>query len=89
MMRRNSFGRSLVFAALAAGFWLPWFAFVAPLAGGETRSLYLVAVTAAYVASIAASPARAFIVGLATGATGCFAALLVRDGAQLALALAA
>jgi len=71
----DTFGRTLLFAAVAAACWMPWLGLIVPFAGSaETRALYLVAVAAAYVAAIA--PARGGVVALCLGLAGCAAAWL-------------
>jgi len=78
-MRREHFTRSLVFAALAAAGWLPFVLVAGPLLGGRTAlSLYLVVLSAAYVAAIggraavtaAAALAGAVLLAIARGPAG-------------------
>jgi hypothetical protein len=65
-MRRNGFGRSVLFAAAAGAAW-PAFALLAgPLLGPRAAlSLYLVAVAALYVAVLRSAPARGLAAALA------------------------
>jgi len=78
-MRREGFTRGLVFAALAAGGWLPFVLVAGPILGGRTAlSLYLVVLSAAYVAAIgsrvavtaAAALAGAVLLAIARGPVG-------------------
>jgi hypothetical protein len=94
-MRWNSFGRSLLFAAIAGAAWPAFALFAAPLLGFRAAfSLYLVGTTAVYVAGLAPSLARgiasafvavAIAVGVAVLAGTSHAAAL---GAAIALGLA-
>jgi hypothetical protein len=60
MFRRDGFGRSIVFAALAAAASVPWLLLAGPAVGGRRAlATYLVLVTATYVAGIAPSRRRA------------------------------
>jgi len=96
MIRCNSFIRSALFAAAAAAGWPAWALLTAPIAGvRQALALYLVGVTALYVAGLrdGAADARgrwrrgaiALGVALGCGVLGLF----TRGTAELAVALAA
>jgi len=89
MMRWDSFGRSAVFAAVAALGWIPWLVIVGPVTGFATaRALYLVAVTAVYVAGLGGPVARRLPAAILTGCAGLVLAVLGRDLITLCLGLA-
>jgi hypothetical protein len=90
MIAWNSLGRATLFAALAAAAWVPWLVLVGSVLGGRTAlALYLVAVTAVYVAGV--GPRRAPRVLVATGAAllGSLLAMVAHSPAELALGLGA
>lgn len=59
MRSSGTFGGGVVFAALAAAFWLPWSLLAAPLIGiGAALALYLALAAGAYVYSIAPRAGR-------------------------------
>jgi hypothetical protein len=90
MMRWNTFARSILFAALAAGFALPWRALTRPIFGREWAVvLYLVFVVAAYLGGLAPERRRgiaAFVVSVFVGAA---VALAASAPAEVALGLGA
>ena len=70
-MRCNSFGRSLLFAAVAVALWLPFAVLFVPWVGfWTTRGLYMVLGIALYIFAIAAKPAHGMIVAVAALAAG-------------------
>ena len=88
MMRWDSFGRSAAFAAVAALAWIPWLVVIGPVAGPATaRTLYLIAVTAAYVGGLGERIARRLPVALLTAIAGCGLAVVGRDQTVLCLGL--
>ncbi len=90
MIRCNTFARSALFAAMAAAGWLSWVLVVAPVLGiGNARTLYLVGVTAVYVAGLSPQRRRPLPAALATFLIGAVVALIARTTAELAIGLAA
>ena len=88
MMRWDSFGRSAAFAAVAALGWMPWLLVTGPVVGASTAwVLYLIGVTAAYVAGLSGRAARRLPAGILTGIAGTALALVVRDASVLCLGL--
>ena len=88
MTRVATFGRSAVFAALAAAGWLPWLVVVGPALGARAAlGLYLVVLTAAYLAGVAPRRASALRAALAAGLTGVLLIALARATGELALGL--
>jgi hypothetical protein len=81
MIRWNSFGRSAAFAACAALGWMPWVVL------GGPRALYLVGVTAAYVAGLGGPIARRIPAAMLTAVAG-VALLVAGDAAVLCVGLA-
>ena len=75
MMRFDSFGRTVLFGAIAAAGWIPWMLLVAPLMGTTTaRAAYLIAVTAMYLAGLSATaPYRLMLVVATLVGAGLFA----------------
>jgi hypothetical protein len=72
MITWNTFGKSLLFGAVAAAAWLPWMVVAAPCVGiWHARALYLVVTAAAYVFGLAPGRPRpvaalaVFLAGLA------------------------
>ena len=90
MMRCNTFARSALFAAVAAAGWLSWVLVVAPLLGvWNARAVYLVGVTAVYVAGLSTQSKRRLPVALATLLVAAVVALIAHTTAELAIGLAA
>lgn len=90
MMRCNTFARSALFAAVAAAAWPPWVFVVAPLLGvWNARALYLVGVTAVYLAGLSPQARRPSPVALVTVLVAGVVALIARTTAELAIGLAA
>ena len=62
MMRANSFLRSVLFGAVAAAGWPLWLLLAFPTLGWSmAQALYLIAVTALYIAALAPSRPRGFV----------------------------
>ena len=71
MMRWNSFGRSVGFAALAAAGAAVWLIGAGPFLGGRgALSLYLIATGAIYTAGLAGSLRAALATGIVVGTSG-------------------
>jgi hypothetical protein len=88
MMRWDSFARSTWFAAVAALAWVPWLVLVGAVMGPSTaRTLYLVAVTSAYVGGLGGRLARRLPAVLVTGIAGSAVAVVGRDPTVLCLGL--
>jgi hypothetical protein len=88
MMRWNSFGRSAAFAAVAALGWIPWLVVIGPIAGwSNARAVYLIAVTAVYVAGLAGPVARRLPAAIVTGVAGGVLAVVGNDTTVLCLGL--
>jgi hypothetical protein len=89
MTRIDSFGRSAVFAAVAALGWIPWLVVVGAVVGGPAaRALYLVAVTAFYAGGLARSTARRASALLVVVVAGGILAAIARGLPELSLGLA-
>ncbi len=89
MRRIETFAGAVGFAAVAAVAWIPWAMLAAPFAGGGAAlSHYLVAVTTAYVAMLAAGQPRATAVTALALLLGAASLLATTSVAELALALA-
>ena len=89
MMRCNTFGRSALFAALAALAWLPWMIIAGPLVGvWNARALYLIALTVLYVAGLAPHSSRRLMLILVVGSVAGSVALVAHATADLAIGLA-
>ncbi|MGH7893879.1 MAG: hypothetical protein ACREQL_04375 [Candidatus Binatia bacterium] len=89
MMRIDSFGRSAVFAAVAALAWIPWVVVVGPVVGGSAaRTLYLIAVAALYVGALGGRTPRRAAAALGVMLAGVAIAVLSRSATELCLALA-
>ena len=87
-MRCNSFLRSVIYAALASLGYVPYATLVSPLLGPEgSLGLYLVGVTALYLAGLA--PRRRFGMALGGGLLGLGAFVLAGSTGALIVALAA
>jgi hypothetical protein len=90
MMCWDTFGRSAVFAAVAAAGWPPWLIVAGPILGaGPVLALYLVIVTAAYLAGMGPPGARRLAVGAGAAVLGCALAAAVHTTSELALGLGA
>jgi hypothetical protein len=90
VIRLDSFGRSAVFAAVAALAWMPWAMLAAPLVGvPAARALYLVAVAALYCGGLAKSTPRRASTTILAAVVGCVLALVARGTPELCVALAA
>lgn len=90
MIRCNTFARSALFAAVAAVAWLSWVLVVAPVLGVlNARAVYLVAITALYVAGLSPQGRRPIRAALATFLVATVVALIARTTAELAIGLAA
>jgi hypothetical protein len=90
MMRCNTFARSALFAAVTAAGWLSWVLVAAPIVGiWNARALYLVALTAVYVAGVSPRGRRPLPVALVTLVVAAGVALIARTTAELAIGLAA
>ena len=88
-MRWNSFGRTLLFGALAGGFYPAWVVLTHPVLGpGRALPLYLIGIGALYVAGLAARPARRVAAGLGAGLLGTAVLVLAGSTAQVALGAA-
>jgi hypothetical protein len=88
MTRVATFGRSAVFAALAAAGWLPWLVVVGPLTGARAAlGLYLVGLTTAYLAGVAPRRASALRAALAAALAGALLVAVARATGELALGL--
>jgi hypothetical protein len=89
MIRCNTFVRSALFAAVAAAGWLSWVVVAAPLLGLWTaRALYLVGVTAVYLAGLSPQGRRPLPVALAAFLVAAVVALLAHTTTELAIGLA-
>jgi hypothetical protein len=90
MMRWNTFARSILFAALAAGFALPWLVLARPIFGGAWAIVsYLVFVVAAYLGGLAPERRRGIAVFVVAVFIGVGVALAASAPAELALGLGA
>jgi hypothetical protein len=90
MMRWNTFARSILFAALAAGFASPWLALARPILGGKwALALYLVAVVAAYLGGLAPPRRRGIPIFVAALLAGGGVAIVASSPSELALGLCA
>jgi hypothetical protein len=87
-MRCNTFGRSLVFAALAAAGMLALEVILAPLNPHSVLACYAVAVAVAYVAAIAPQRASGLAAGALAALLGVALVLLPLDLGQTALGAA-
>ena len=84
-MRWNTFGRSAAFAALAGVGVVPWLATAGPLLGMQRAlALYLLALTAVYVAGCAPSLERGLSAGLLSAGLGACVAAATRTLPELA-----
>jgi hypothetical protein len=89
MMRWDGFARSVVFGALAALLWVPWALLVGPIVGPwNARALYLIGVTAFYVAGLSPARHRAVSAAVAAAASAAAIGLVARSTAELAIGLA-
>lgn len=89
MIRIDSFGRSAVFAAVAALGWIPWIVLLGPFVGAAAaRALYLVAVAALYAGALATSSTRRASVTLAVATAGVLLAWIARGLPELCVGLA-
>lgn len=87
-MHWNSFGRSAVFAAVAAAAWLPWALFIAPLLGvWNAHALYLAAAVVIYAAGLSRRPARALLVAGGAAAGALLVLLVAASSGELVLGL--
>jgi len=90
MMRANSFLRSVLFGAVAAAGWPLWLLLAFPTLGWSmAQALYLIAVTALYIAALAPSRPRGFAAAAVAALAGGAAALAARSFPELLVALAA
>jgi len=88
MIRCNSFGRSLIFAAVAAAGWLPWVVAAAPIFGAwSARALYMIVVATLYVAGIAPRGAQRLAVMAVYGLLACGVAVAAHTPTELAIGL--
>lgn len=89
MMRCNTFARSALFAVLAAVIWLPWVFVAGPIVGvWNARALYLITVTALYIAGLAPHGPRQITIAVVSGLVACGLALAAHTTADLAIGLA-
>src|SRR5262245_55807122 len=89
LARRSAFAQSLWFAALAAGTLPLWLLLARPIFGSQRAiGAYFVAVTAAYLGSIAPTRGRALVVAILAAVAGGLAALVTRAPGELVLVLA-
>lgn len=89
-MRWNTFARSLLFAALAAGGALPWLLFARPVFGADRALvLYLVGVVAAYLGGLASEVPRRVAVFVVAALVGVGVAFVARTSTELVLGLGA
>lgn len=89
MIGLNSFGRSALFAAVAAAAWLPWVILLGPWIGiASARALYLVGMVAIYLGGLSAQPARALIAGAIALLGGIVLLAFAGSGSALVLGLA-
>lgn len=87
-MRWNTFARSVLFAALAAGGVLPWLVLARPICGAERAlTAYLVGVVAVYLGGLARSRGRRLVVSVVTVVAAAAAAVAARTMTELALGL--
>ena len=90
MIRWNTFGRSALFAAVAAAGWIAWAVVTVPLFGSWTaRTMALVGTTALYVAGLSRQGTRRVVAGVAAGLVGTGLAVLAHTTAELAIGLCA
>lgn len=90
MMRWDSFGRSLGFAALAAVGSVGWLLVSGPVLGGRRAlALYLVGTTALYLGGLGRSPHRRLLATLVAGLTGGLLCIVAPGLSELVLGLAA
>ena len=87
-LRIDAFGKALCFAALAALGWPAWVLAGSALGAGGGLSGYLVCVSIAYVAAIAATPTRALFAALWAFGFGSVVVLLARGPADVAIGCA-
>ena len=84
----NSFGRSALFAAVAALGWLPWLVVTRPVVGpAAAGTIYLIAVTSAYVAGLGGPVTRRLGAAMLTGMPGTAIAVASREATVLCLGL--
>jgi hypothetical protein len=89
-MRCNSFARSALFAAGAAGGWLVWIVAAAPTVGrSRATALYLVATTVLYIAGLAPEHERRLATAVIAGVAAAAVAGVAHTTAGLAIGLAA
>jgi hypothetical protein len=89
-MRWNTFPRSVLFAALAAGSVLPWLLLARPAFGAERALvLYLVGVVAAYLGGLAPTRGRRVAVFVAAACVAVGVAVVARTATELVLGLGA
>jgi hypothetical protein len=89
-MRWNTFSRSVLFAALAAGSVLPWLLLARPAFGAERALvLYLVGVVAAYLGGLAPKRGRRVAVFVAAACVALGVAVVARTATELVLGLGA
>ena len=87
-MKIDGFGRSAGFAALAALAWFPWIFVAGPVLGGWcARAAYFGAVTVAYLAGLAAGPARRLRTVVLAGLAALAVALAARTTMDVVLGL--
>ncbi len=87
-MTWNTFGRSVLFAALAAAAWVPWLVVVGPLLGANAaRQLYLILAIVLYVSGLSRNRSRSLIVAGCAGGVAVVAALVARNPTELGLGL--
>ncbi len=86
---RGTFGKSLWFAALAAGALPLWLLLARPILGTDPAiGAYFVIAAAAYLGAIAPARGRALVAMLVAAAVGGFAAIVTRAPGELVLVLA-
>ena len=90
MMRWNTFGRSVAFAAIGAAGVIPWLVLARPLVGADSALAgYLVLVTAGYLAGLAPQRRQSLAALLIATLVGCALATVARSWTELTLGLAA
>lgn len=90
MTRCNTFARSALFAAVAAAAWLPWVLVAGPIVGvWSARALYLVAITALYIAGVAPQRTRRMTAAVVAGLVATGLALVAHTTVELAIGLGA
>ena len=88
-MHWHGFGRGIVFAAVAAGTWCPWYVLMSPVLGARTAlALFLIATATIYVAGIGATRRASLTAAAAVAFCSVVLLTIAHTTAELALGLA-